>query len=95
MQRVEASLARALAELAAKDKDNGAVEVLARMAEDVRFYSATTDGFIHVDGFCRGIVERHRSACPPALEDGGSCSWSIRFDVRHGTFEGFQTGGEA
>ncbi len=96
--RLEASLSRALAELAGRDKNSyvrhSAADVLKRMATDVRFYIATADGFIQVRGYCADFPEPAPRACPPLVEDGGSCIWLFRFDTKRGTFDRFGTNGE-
>jgi hypothetical protein len=93
VRRLEQTLAKALTDIAAKDPR--AKEVSARIGKDIRFYVGTEDGFIQVLGFCAGIVERGGRTCPPSVKDGGSCIWRIRFDVKRGTFDRFDTNGEA
>jgi hypothetical protein len=99
VRRLESSLARALAGVAANDKNGWlaamATQVLERMAKDVRFYVGTADGFIYVYGYCADIIEHTGRACPPRVSDGGSCIWYIRFDVTRGTLDRFRTNGEA
>jgi hypothetical protein len=100
VQRLEASLERALADVAGNNPEayvrDKAAQVLARMAKDVRYYYATTDGYIYVRGYSSVFFERGgQRACPPGVADGGSSVWYIRFDVKHGTFDDFQTNGEA
>jgi hypothetical protein len=61
-----------------------------RMATDVLFYSATSDGFIEVQGFCADIVpDMARRKCPPVIVEGGSCVWRIRYQVKTETFDRF------
>jgi hypothetical protein len=100
VKRLDAGLAKALKDAAAREANayyrQGAAEVLARLSKDVRYYVGTADGFILVDGYCADMLDafKIRGNCPPMVDDGGSCIWRIRFDIKRGIFDRFGTNGD-
>jgi hypothetical protein len=56
---------------------------------------ALTDTAANHKSGCTEIIEHMPRTCPPIVDDGGSCVWYIRFDVKRGTFDHFATNGEA
>jgi hypothetical protein len=100
VKKLEALLPKAIAAIAAEGKPSFrtgmAKHLLAHLASDKRFYLGVEPGgarYIVVKGFCADLAKG--ADCPPLVKDGGDCIWRIRYDVKRGTFDQFETNGVA